>query len=113
MPSELAGSHRVQGSYRGLAGSYDETILKGLVPALFQLTSIVSHQLQQNRCIKVPSMSRKETNDVTLDSEIDFIQTPVPKASAFATTESCGIPLTDVSLSIILTLPDKLLISYL
>lgn len=57
------------------------------------------------------SMARKETNDVTLDSEIDFIQTPVPKPSAFGTTESCGIPLTNVSLSIILTSPNKFLTS--
>ncbi|KUM61282.1 hypothetical protein ACN42_g5814 [Penicillium freii] len=40
-------------------------------------------------------MARKETNDVTLDSDIEFIQTPVPKPSAFGTTENCGIPLTN------------------
>jgi hypothetical protein len=58
------------------------------------------HQLQKNTCLKVAKMASADIHNVNLDSDIDFIQTPAPEPSAFGTTESCGVPLTDVSLSI-------------
>jgi cyclopropane-fatty-acyl-phospholipid synthase len=52
-------------------------------------------------------MASPDLKNVNLDSDIDFIQTPAAKPSAFKTTESCGVPLTAVSLPIIQTLPNN------
>lgn len=43
------------------------------------------------------------SNNVNLDADINFIKTPAPKPSAFGTKESCGVPITDVSLAKTLT----------
>lgn len=42
-------------------------------------------------------MSAKESKDVELSSDIDFIKTPPAKPSQFETGDDCGIALTNVS----------------
>lgn len=52
-------------------------------------------------------MASAKAENVNLNDDIHFIQTPAAKPSQFGEPEDCGVPLTNVSLSNPFNLPES------